>query len=119
MRVLSVMSARVLAAENSVVGRQASSATPGGVGRRVARRPTPSTWPGARMSDIPYFLRTQGASMTRSKPFGLLAAVAVVPLVALVVAGCGSNDNSPAAAVKPASGSATVSVANTGLGKIL
>ena len=57
--------------------------------------------------------------MTRNRPFGLLAAVAVVPLVALVVAGCGSNDNTPTATVKPASGSATVSVASTGLGKIL
>ena len=59
--------------------------------------------------------------MTRSRPFRLLGAAAVVPLVALVVAGCGGGDDdsgSPAATV-PASSSATVSVASTGLGKIL
>jgi predicted lipoprotein with Yx(FWY)xxD motif len=56
--------------------------------------------------------------MTRSKPLGLLSAAVVVPLVVLLV-GCGGNDNSTAT-VKPAGGSsATVSVANTGLGKIL
>jgi predicted lipoprotein with Yx(FWY)xxD motif len=44
----------------------------------------------------------------------------LVPLVALVAAGCGSSNNTPTTAVKPTSGSsATVSVANTGLGKIL
>jgi predicted lipoprotein with Yx(FWY)xxD motif len=57
--------------------------------------------------------------MTRSRPFGFLAAAAV-PLVALAVAGCGSSNNTPSGTVKPASGSsATVSAANTGLGKIL
>ena len=57
--------------------------------------------------------------MTRSRPFGLLAAAAV-PLVTLAVAGCGGSDDTPTATVKPASGSsATVSVADTGLGKIL
>lgn len=57
--------------------------------------------------------------MTRSRPIGFLAA-AVVPLVTLALAGCGSSNNTPSATVKPASGSsATVSVANTGLGKIL
>jgi predicted lipoprotein with Yx(FWY)xxD motif len=57
--------------------------------------------------------------MTRNGRHGLLAAAAV-SLVTLAVAGCGSNNNTPAAAVKPASGSsATVGVANTGLGKIL
>jgi predicted lipoprotein with Yx(FWY)xxD motif len=57
--------------------------------------------------------------MTRSRPFGFLAAAAV-PLVALAVAGCGSSNNTPSGTVKPASrSSATVSVANTGLGKIL
>jgi predicted lipoprotein with Yx(FWY)xxD motif len=57
--------------------------------------------------------------MTRNRPIGFLAAAAV-PLVTLAVAGCGSNNNTPTASVKPASGSsATVSVANTGLGKIL
>jgi predicted lipoprotein with Yx(FWY)xxD motif len=57
--------------------------------------------------------------MTRNRPFGVLAAAAV-PLVTLVVAGCGASDNTPATTLKPASGSsATVSVADTGLGKIL
>ncbi len=58
--------------------------------------------------------------MTRSRSLGLLT-LAAVPLVALVVAGCGSSNDTPSAAVKPASGSsATVSVANNaGLGKIL
>jgi predicted lipoprotein with Yx(FWY)xxD motif len=56
--------------------------------------------------------------MTRSRPIGLLAAAAV-PLVTLAVAGCGSSNGTPAT-VKPAgASSATVSVANTGLGKIL
>jgi predicted lipoprotein with Yx(FWY)xxD motif len=46
--------------------------------------------------------------------------VVLVPLVALVAAGCGSSNNTPTTTVKPTSGSsATVSVANTGLGKIL
>ena len=58
--------------------------------------------------------------MTRIRPIGLLAAAAVVPLVALAVAGCGGNDNTPTATVKPASrGSGTVRVADTALGKIL
>ena len=58
--------------------------------------------------------------MTRSRPLGLLTAAVVVPLVALVVAGCGSSDNTSTATAKAAGGSsATVSVANTGLGKIL
>ena len=58
--------------------------------------------------------------MTRNGPRGLLSALVVVPLVALVVAGCGSNNDTPTATVKPAGGSSgTVSVANTGLGKIL
>jgi predicted lipoprotein with Yx(FWY)xxD motif len=57
--------------------------------------------------------------MTRSRPIGFLAAAAV-PLVMLALAGCGSSNNTPSGTVKPASGSsATVSVANTGLGKIL
>jgi predicted lipoprotein with Yx(FWY)xxD motif len=58
--------------------------------------------------------------MTRSRPSRILGAAAVVPLVALVLAGCGGDDDSgsPAATV-PASSSATVSVASTGLGKIL
>src|SRR5258705_12050351 len=58
--------------------------------------------------------------MTRNRPLGLLSAVVFVPLVALVAAGCGSSNNTPTTTVKPTSGSsATVSVANTGLGKIL
>ncbi len=58
--------------------------------------------------------------MTRSRPLGLLTAAVVVPLVALVVAGCGSSDGSSTASAKaPGGSSATVSVANTGLGKIL
>jgi predicted lipoprotein with Yx(FWY)xxD motif len=53
--------------------------------------------------------------MTRSTPLGLLA----VPLVVLAMAGCGGSDNTTAT-VKPTGGSsATVSVANTGLGKAL
>jgi predicted lipoprotein with Yx(FWY)xxD motif len=51
---------------------------------------------------------------------GLLAAAVVVPLVALAAAGCGGNDNTSTATAKAAGGSsATVSVADTGLGKIL
>jgi len=59
--------------------------------------------------------------MIRSRSIGLLAAVGAVSLVALAVAACGSsNDNPQTATAKPASGSsATVSVANTGLGKVL
>jgi predicted lipoprotein with Yx(FWY)xxD motif len=58
--------------------------------------------------------------MTRSKPLRLLSAAVVVPLVALVAAGCGSSGDTSAAPAKSAGGSsATVSVANTGLGKIL
>jgi predicted lipoprotein with Yx(FWY)xxD motif len=58
--------------------------------------------------------------MTRNRSLGLLSAVVLVPLVALVAAGCGSSNNTPTTTVKPTSGSsATVSVANTGLGKIL
>lgn len=50
-----------------------------------------------------------------------LFAAAVVPLVVLAMAGCGSdNDDTTTTTAKPASGSlATVSVANTGLGKVL
>jgi predicted lipoprotein with Yx(FWY)xxD motif len=58
--------------------------------------------------------------MTRSRPLGLLTTAMVVPLVALVVAGCGSSNGSSTATANTAGGSsATVSVANTGLGKIL
>jgi len=54
------------------------------------------------------------------RPIGLLAAAVAVPLVALAAAGCGSNGNTSTATAKAAGGSsATVSVANTGLGNIL
>ena len=60
-------------------------------------------------------------SRTRSRPITLLTGAALVPLVALVAAGCGSSDGSSTATAKAAGGSsATVSVANnSGLGKIL
>src|SRR3954454_24933829 len=62
----------------------------------------------------------KGASMTRSKPLSLLSAVVAVPLLALVAAGCGSSGGTSTASANAAGGSsATVSVANTGLGKIL
>ena len=59
--------------------------------------------------------------MTRSKPLGLLTAAVLVPLVALVAAGCGNSSSTSATTAKAAGGtSATVSVANhSGLGKIL
>jgi predicted lipoprotein with Yx(FWY)xxD motif len=58
--------------------------------------------------------------MTRNRPLGLLSAALAVPLVALVAAGCGSSgDTSPASADTAGGGSATVSVASTGLGKVL
>jgi predicted lipoprotein with Yx(FWY)xxD motif len=61
--------------------------------------------------------------MNRKRPLGLLSAAVAVPLVALAAAGCGSSSGSSSAstpAAKPAGpSSATVSVASTGLGKIL
>ena len=58
--------------------------------------------------------------MTRSKPLGLISAAVAVPLVALVAAGCGSSGDPSTATAKAANGSsATVSVAKSGLGKIL
>ena len=58
--------------------------------------------------------------MTRSKPLGLLTAAVLVPLVALVAAGCGNSSSTSATTAKAAGGSsATVSVANSGLGNIL
>jgi predicted lipoprotein with Yx(FWY)xxD motif len=55
--------------------------------------------------------------MTRIRPLGLLS---VAVLVSLVAAGCGSSSGSSTATAKTAGGSsATVTVANTGLGKIL
>src|SRR4051812_17182052 len=60
--------------------------------------------------------------MTGSKPLTFLATAAVIPLTALAVSACGSNNDSTAASPPPktASGhSATVSVENGSLGKIL
>jgi predicted lipoprotein with Yx(FWY)xxD motif len=63
--------------------------------------------------------------MTRNRPMNFLAGAALVPIVALAVAGCGgnSNDNNATAAVAPpktSSGhSATVGVAKSSLGRIL
>jgi predicted lipoprotein with Yx(FWY)xxD motif len=58
--------------------------------------------------------------MTRIRPLSLLSMAVAVPLVALVAAGCGSSGGTSTASAKAAGGSsATVSVANTGLGKIL
>src|SRR3954471_19463435 len=55
--------------------------------------------------------------MTRSRPLGLLSAALVV---ALGPPGCGSSGGTSTASANAAGGSsATVSVANTGLGKIL
>jgi predicted lipoprotein with Yx(FWY)xxD motif len=73
------------------------------------------------MSDDPYVVsERKGASMTRSRPLGLLSAAVLVALVALVAAGCGGSGGTSTAPAKAAGGSsATVSVANTGLGNIL
>src|SRR3954463_418081 len=57
--------------------------------------------------------------MTLNRPTGLLAAAVVLPLVTLASAGCGTSTSSTASAKAPARSSATVSVANTGLGNIL
>jgi predicted lipoprotein with Yx(FWY)xxD motif len=65
--------------------------------------------------------------MTRSRPMRFLAGAAVIPLAALVVAGCGSSASSSTSSSsastpppKTTSGaSATVGVASTGLGKTL
>jgi predicted lipoprotein with Yx(FWY)xxD motif len=86
--------------------------------QRVADAPTKLARLAATMNeDTSVLSERKGASMTRSRPIGFLAAAAV-PLVALAAAGCGSSN--PTATVKPASGSsATVNVANTALGKIL
>jgi predicted lipoprotein with Yx(FWY)xxD motif len=56
------------------------------------------------------------SGMTRTRH---LLAAAAVPLVALAMASCGGSDDTTAT-VRPTGGSsATVSVANTGLGKVL
>jgi predicted lipoprotein with Yx(FWY)xxD motif len=61
--------------------------------------------------------------MTRSRSIAFLAGAALVPLVALVVAGCGGGGKQATASKAPpktANGRpATVGVANGGLGKIL
>jgi predicted lipoprotein with Yx(FWY)xxD motif len=62
--------------------------------------------------------------MTRNRPLSLLTSALVVPLVALVVAGCGGGGgNATAATASPktaSGGSATIGLANNGdLGKIL
>jgi predicted lipoprotein with Yx(FWY)xxD motif len=57
--------------------------------------------------------------MTLSRPIGVLAAAVVLPLVTLAAAGCGSSTSSTATAKAAGRSSATVSVASTGLGKIL
>jgi predicted lipoprotein with Yx(FWY)xxD motif len=59
--------------------------------------------------------------MTRARTLGLLTTAVLVPLVALVAAGCGSSSDTATAKPKPttAASSATVSVASTGLGNIL
>src|SRR3954470_1434240 len=72
-----------------------------------------------RRATTPMSSQNEGVSMTRSRPIGFLAAAAG-PLVVLAAAGCGSTNDTSTTTVKRASGSsATVSVANTGLGKIL
>jgi len=59
--------------------------------------------------------------MTRSKPITFLASAAVIPIAALAIAACGGGGNAATAATpKTSSGaSATVGVANSGLGSIL
>jgi predicted lipoprotein with Yx(FWY)xxD motif len=60
--------------------------------------------------------------MTRSRPITFLASAAVVPLAALAVAACGSGGTataSPPPSSTSSGASATVRVANSGLGSIL
>jgi predicted lipoprotein with Yx(FWY)xxD motif len=63
--------------------------------------------------------------MTRRSPINFLAGAAAVPIVALAVAGCGGGSSGATASASPAppkttsGSSATIGVANTGLGKIL
>jgi len=59
--------------------------------------------------------------VTRSKPITFLASAAVIPIAALAIAACGGGGNAATAATpKTSSGaSATVGVANSGLGSIL
>jgi predicted lipoprotein with Yx(FWY)xxD motif len=59
--------------------------------------------------------------MTRSKPITILGSAVLIPIAALAVAACGGGGNAATAATpKTSSGaSATVGVANSGLGSIL
>ena len=59
--------------------------------------------------------------MTRNRPITFLASAAVIPIAALTIAACGGGGNAATAATpKTSSGaSATVGVANSGLGSIL
>jgi predicted lipoprotein with Yx(FWY)xxD motif len=59
--------------------------------------------------------------MTRNRPITFLASAAVIPIAALAIAACGGGGNAATAATpKTSSGaSATVGVANSGLGSIL
>jgi predicted lipoprotein with Yx(FWY)xxD motif len=60
--------------------------------------------------------------MTRSRPITFLASAAVIPLAALAVAACGSGGTataSPPPSTTSSGASATVRVANSGLGSIL
>jgi predicted lipoprotein with Yx(FWY)xxD motif len=61
--------------------------------------------------------------MTRSRSITFLASLAALPLAAVALAGCGSSGSSASASPAPpktaSGGSATVGVANSGLGKIL
>jgi predicted lipoprotein with Yx(FWY)xxD motif len=59
--------------------------------------------------------------MTRNRPITFLASVGVIPIAALAIAACGGGGNAATAATpKTSSGaSATVGVANSGLGSIL
>ena len=60
--------------------------------------------------------------MTRSRPITFLASAAVIPLAALAIAACGSGGAATAApppSTTSSGASATVRVANSGLGSIL
>jgi predicted lipoprotein with Yx(FWY)xxD motif len=59
--------------------------------------------------------------MTHSRPITFLASAAVIPLAALAIAACGGGGSAATAATQNASSgaSATVGVANSGLGSIL
>src|SRR3954471_1285015 len=70
--------------------------------------------------------RPEGVSMIRSRPMTFLAGGAVIPLAALVVAGCGGGGGGASASTTPpkttspiSARAAVVRVANSRLGKIL